>query len=82
MLYQAHPDAPDSVHHLMVRGIERWIMVRAAMDCADSVARLAPLGKQDALSVDAGAVDCRHPRGGLRFQHLARQARKSGSGRP
>ncbi len=49
-------DAPDVLHHVMVRGIERCPIFRDDPDRADFVARLAALAAQGALSVYAWAL--------------------------
>jgi len=41
MLRHAHLDASGTLHHLMVRGIERTRLFRDAPDWADFIARLA-----------------------------------------
>ena len=50
---QARLDAPDTLHHVMVRGIERTTLFREATDRADFVTRLAAQG---ALTVFALAL--------------------------
>ena len=53
---QARLDAPGTLHHVMVRGIERTAIVRDAADRADFVARLAGLAATGALTVYAWAL--------------------------
>jgi hypothetical protein len=48
---QARLDAPGTLHHVMVRGIERTSIFRADADRADFVARLAALVERGALSM-------------------------------
>ena len=50
---RARLDAPDTLHHVMVRGIERTALFRNETDRADFVARLARLAEQGALTVYA-----------------------------
>ena len=40
---QARLDAPDTLHHVMVRGIERTAIFRDDVDRADFITRLASL---------------------------------------
>lgn len=47
-------DAPETLHHVMVRGIERTALFRDETDRADFVARLARLAEQGALTVSPG----------------------------
>jgi putative transposase len=49
-------DAPDVLHHVMVRGIERRPIFRDDADRADFVARLAELAQHGALTVYAWAL--------------------------
>ena len=49
-------DAPGTLHHVMVRGIERRPIFRDEEDRADFVARLAALADQGALTVYAWAL--------------------------
>lgn len=51
---QARLDAPDTLHHGMVRGSERTAIVRAAADRTDGLARLAAQAEQGAGTVSAG----------------------------
>jgi putative transposase len=53
-----HPrlDAPDTLHHVMVRGIERRTIFRDDTDRADFVARVATLAAAGALTVYAWAL--------------------------
>ena len=53
---QARLDAPETLHHVMVRGIERRALFRDDTDRADFVARLAPLAESGALTVYAWAL--------------------------
>ncbi len=53
---QARLDAPDTLHHVMVRGIERTTIFRDDRDRADFVARLGGLVAQGALTVYAWAL--------------------------
>jgi len=49
-------DAPDTLHHVMVRGLERRAIFRDDTDRADFVARLAALAESGALTVYAWAL--------------------------
>jgi REP element-mobilizing transposase RayT len=49
-------DAPDILHHVMVRGLERRAIFRDDTDRADFVARLAALAESGALTVYAWAL--------------------------
>jgi len=53
---QARLDAPETLHHVMVRGIERTALFRDDIDRADFVARLATLAAQGAWTVYAWAL--------------------------
>ena len=53
---QPRLDAPGTLHHVMVRGIERTALVRDDVDRADFVARLAALVEARALTVYAWAL--------------------------
>jgi putative transposase len=53
---QARLDAPDTLHHVMVRGLERRVIFRDDRDRADFVARLAHLAEAGALVVYAWAL--------------------------
>ena len=53
---QARLDAPGTLHHVMVRGIERTQIFRADADRADFVTRLAALAAQGAWTVYAWAL--------------------------
>jgi REP element-mobilizing transposase RayT len=53
---QPRLDAPDTLHHVMVRGIERRAIFRDDRDRADFIARLAALAEQGALTVYAWAL--------------------------
>jgi len=48
---QPRLDAPEVLHHVMVRGLERRAIFREDTDCADFVARLARLAERGARSV-------------------------------
>jgi len=49
-------DAPDTLHHVMVRGLERRAIFRDDTDRTDLVARLAALAESGALTVYAWAL--------------------------
>ena len=53
---QPRLDAPDTLHHVMVRGIERTAIFRDDVDRADFVARLAALVEVGAWAVYAWAL--------------------------
>jgi YD repeat-containing protein len=53
---QPRLDAPETLHHVMVRGLERRVIFRDDQDQADFVARLAALAEQGALTVYAWAL--------------------------
>jgi len=53
---QARVDAPNTLHHVVVRGIERRTICRDDPDRADFVARLARLPEQGALTIYAWAL--------------------------
>jgi REP element-mobilizing transposase RayT len=53
---QARLDAPDTLHHVMVRGIERTALFRDDTDRTDFVTRLAALAEQGAWTVYAWAL--------------------------
>ncbi|MEI8190001.1 MAG: transposase, partial [candidate division NC10 bacterium] len=53
---QPRLDAPDTLHHVMVRGIERTTIFRDDTDRADFLARLASLAESGALTVSAWAL--------------------------
>ena len=53
---QARLDAPWTLHHVMVRGIERTLIVRDEADRADFVARLARVAETGGLTVYAWAL--------------------------
>jgi putative transposase len=53
---QPRLDAPDTLHHVMVRGIERTQVFRDDTDRADFVARVAHLAEQGAWIVYAWAL--------------------------
>jgi len=53
---QARLDAPGTLHHVMVRGIERTALFRDDQDRADFVARLARVAERGALAVAAWAL--------------------------
>ena len=48
---QPRLDAPNALHHVMVRGIERTALFRDDTDRTDFVARLAALAEQGAWTV-------------------------------
>ncbi len=52
---QARLDAPHTLHHVMVRGLERRAIFRDDADRADFVGRLAALAEAGALTVLAWA---------------------------
>ena len=56
MLRQARLDAPDTLHHVMVRGIERTTIFRDDPDRTDFLGRLAALADQGALTIYAWAL--------------------------
>ncbi len=53
---QPRLDAPGTLHHVMVRGLERRVIFRDDPDRADFVDRLAQLAEQGALTVYAWAL--------------------------
>jgi REP element-mobilizing transposase RayT len=53
---QPRLDAPNALHHVMVRGIERTALFRDDTDRTDFVARLAALAEQGAWTVYAWAL--------------------------
>ncbi|MBI2455664.1 MAG: transposase [candidate division NC10 bacterium] len=53
---QARLDAPETLHHVMVRGLERRPIFREETDRADFVTRLAQLTGQGALTIYAWAL--------------------------
>ena len=53
---QARLDAPDTLHHVMVRGIERTALFRDDVDRADFITRLASLVEAGAWTVSAWAL--------------------------
>jgi putative transposase len=53
---QPRLDAPDTLHHIMVRGLERRAIFKDDSDRADFVARLAALAEEGAWSVFAWAL--------------------------
>jgi len=53
---QPRLDAPDALHHVMVRGLERRVLFRDDRDRAECVARLAALAEAGAWTVYAWAV--------------------------
>jgi REP element-mobilizing transposase RayT len=57
---QPRLDAPETLHHVMVRGIERTVLFRDDTDRADFVARVAHLAEQGAWSVFAWALIPNH----------------------
>ena len=50
---QARLDAPGTLHHVMMRGLERRVIFADDVDRADFVARLAALVESGALTVHA-----------------------------
>ena len=46
---QPRLDAPNTLHHVMVRGIERTALFHDDGDRADFVARVAPLAERDGI---------------------------------
>ncbi len=73
----ARLDAPNALHHVMVRGIERTAIFRDDTDRADFLGRLAHLAEQGALTVYAWALLSNHAHLLLRTGHrpLARSMR-------
>ena len=59
---QPRLDAPDVLHHVMVRGLERRTIFRDDTDRGDFVARLARLVKLGSLTVYAWALGPNHAR--------------------
>ena len=53
---QARLDAPQTLHHVMVRGLERRVIFRDDADRMDFVARLADLAEQGAWTIYAWAL--------------------------
>ncbi len=53
---QPRLDAPETLRHVMVRGLERRVLFQDDLDRVDFVARLAALTEEGALAVDAGAL--------------------------
>jgi REP element-mobilizing transposase RayT len=53
---QARLDAPNTLHHVMVRGIERTALFRDDRDREDFVAQLAALALRGALTIYAWAL--------------------------
>lgn len=53
---QARLDAPETLHHVMVRGLERRSIFRDETDREDFVTRLAQLAGQGALTIYAWAL--------------------------
>ena len=60
---QARLDAPDTLYHVMVRGLERTAVFRDDTDRAEFLDRLVRLVEQCALTVCAWAL---HPKRRLR----------------
>ncbi len=75
---QARLDAPHTLHHVMVRGIERTTSFWDDADRADCVARLAALAEQGMLTVYAWALLPNHAHLPLRTgtRPLARAMRR------
>ena len=80
---QPRLDAPETLHHVMVRGIERTQIFRTDADNADFVARLAALAEQGALTVYAWALLPNHAhlfvRTGTRPLHRSLRSRLTGT---
>ena len=57
---QPRLDAPDTLHHVMVRGLERRAIFRDDRDRSDFVARVAHLAEQGAWTVSAWALLANH----------------------
>jgi len=53
---QARLDAPDTLHHVMVRGIDRTVLFRDATDREDFLSRVAALAQAGAVTVYAWAL--------------------------
>lgn len=53
---QARLDAPDTLHHVIVRGIERTAIFRDELDRANFLSRLAALAENGGLTVYAWAL--------------------------
>jgi REP element-mobilizing transposase RayT len=53
---QARLDAPDTLHHVMVRGLERRVIFTDDTDRADFLARVAAVAEQGAWTVYAWAL--------------------------
>ena len=53
---QPRLDAPNTLHHVMVRGLERRTIFREDADRADFVARLAALAETGGVAVYAWAL--------------------------
>jgi putative transposase len=56
MLRQARLDAPGTLHHVMVRGLERRVLFPEDHDRVDFLARLAALAESGALIVYASTL--------------------------
>lgn len=78
---QARLDAPRTLHHVMVRGLERRAIFRDDADRADFVGCLAALAEGGALTVLAWAclpnlgqlqAETRGRQGGARWEQLLR----------
>ena len=63
---QARLDAPHTLHHVMVRGLERRAIFRDDADRADFVGRLAALAEAGAFVILAWACLPKHARIPLR----------------
>ncbi len=59
---QARLDAPNALHHVMVRGLERRAIFPTDVDRADFVACLAALAEKGAVTVYAWALLPNHAR--------------------
>ena len=56
MRRQARLETPNTLHHVMVRGLERRAIFRDDVDRTDFVPRLAALAEQGAWTVSAWAL--------------------------
>ena len=57
---QARLDAPDTLHHVMVRGIDRTVLFRDATDREDFLSRVAALAQAGAVTVYTWALPPNH----------------------
>jgi len=60
MACQARLDAPGTLHHVMVRGVERRRIVNDEQDLKEFVARLGAVARETATSVYAWALLTNH----------------------